>query len=317
MAESTFNEAQGASSAAESPPDDTSGTERAVVVGIHGTDVDGPAIDWGADEASRLGAPLRIVTVVDVSIQMTSYDVLASDAPNVEAVLLSEVHPLLDAAAERALQRHPTLEITLSAEIGSASGTLVRHSERALRLVVGRPAKGSLEHALLGSAALPVVAHAHSPVIVVPAEAASSAPKRIIVGVDGSDASEHAVEFALQTAGVYGAAVVGVLVWHLEVDRGGIVAARANHRAAAVDQRYEALGRRVLQPAAARHPNVALEIKVLHGSPANVLLTAAADLGADMLVLGKRGRGGFHGLLLGSVSRRVVEHAGCVVAVVH
>ena len=50
--------------------------------------------------------------------------------------------------------------------------------------------------------------------------------------------------------------------------------------------------------------------------PSTVVVETAAELGVDLVVVGKRGRGGFRGLLLGSVSRRVVEDAGCVVLVV-
>jgi nucleotide-binding universal stress UspA family protein len=174
-----------------------------------------------------------------------------------------------------------------------------------------------VEHVLHGSVALPVVAHAHCPVIVVPAAAAVSTPTRIVVGVDGSDAGRRAVEFALHTAQLCGAAVTAVLVWHVEVEGGVVVTERSSERWAAVEERYEALGHRVIDPAAARHPGVDVEIRVLHGSAAKVLLEAGADLRAELVVVGSRGRGGFRGLLLGSVSRRVVQQANCVVAVVH
>jgi nucleotide-binding universal stress UspA family protein len=305
------------SASASSPSGDTEvvGTPGAVVVAVDGTEADGPVVDWASDEATRLRSPLRVVTVIDAGVQMTSYEVLASESPRVEEVLREEVHPVLDAAAARARARHPTLDIAVSAPLETAAGALVRLSDGALRVVVGGPAKGHLEHMLFGSVALPVVAHAHCPVVVVPAGADISTPRRIVVGVDGSDASRHAVEFALRTAEMCGAAVTAVLVWHVEVEGGVVVTERSSERWAAVEHRYESLGHRVTDPASDRHPGVEVDIKVLHGSPAKTLVEVGH--GADLMVVGGRRRGGFRGLLLGSVSRRVVEHAPCAVAVVH
>ena len=160
------------------------------------------------------GRPLRVVTVIDAGVQMTSYEVLASAAPSLEELLRDEVHPVVDAAATRARTRHPSLDIAVSTPMETAAGALVRLSEGARRLVIGGPAKGHLGHVFLGSVALPVVAHAHCPVIVVPAGTAVSPPRRIVVGVDGSDPGRHAVEFAFEAAQLCGAAVIAVLVWH-------------------------------------------------------------------------------------------------------
>ena len=105
--------------------------------------------------------------------------------------------------------------------------------------------------------------------------------------------------------------------WNLEIHEGIVVTERSSERWAAVEQRYTALGHRTVDPAAARHPGVVVDVVVRHGSPARAVVEAAAELDVDLVVVGRRGLGGFRGLLLGSVSRRVVEHAGRVVLVVH
>ena len=293
------------------------GTAGAVVAGVDGTEADGPVVDWASDEAARLGAPLRVVTVIDAGVQMTSYEVLASGSPSVEELLRAEVHTVLDGAAARARARHPTLDIAVNAPMESAAGALVRLSEGALRLVVGGPAKGRLEHVLLGSVVLPVVAHAHCPVIVVPVQRSSrhrrgSSSEWTAAMRAGARSSSPS-----RAAQLCGAAVTAVLVWHVEVVGGVVVTERSSERWAAVEKRYEALGHRIIDPAVARHPGVDVEIRVLHGPPAKVLVEAGVDLRAELVVVGSRGRGGFLGLLLGSVSRRVVEQANCPVAVVH
>jgi nucleotide-binding universal stress UspA family protein len=181
--------------------------------------------------------------------------------------------------------------------------------------VVGAPRKGPLERVLLGSVALPVVAHARCPVVVVPAGTHVEALTRLLVGVDGSDESGTAVQLALATARPAGAAVTCVIGWHLEVQDGVVVTERGSDRWRAVEERHVDRARRVVDPLAAAFPEVEVDVVVRHGPPSRVLVEAGAELGADALVVASRGLGGFRGLLLGSVSRRVIEHAGRVVIV--
>ena len=184
-------------------------------------------------------------------------------------------------------------------------------------MVVGAPARGHLERILLGSVALPVVAHAHCPVVVVPGDTLVAEPRRILVAVDGSDASSRAVEMAFTIADATGATVTAVVGWNLEIHEGVVVTEHSSERWAAVERRYAAVGHGIVDPVSARHPGVEVDVVVRHGSPARAVVETAAELDVDLVVVGSRGLGGFRGLLLGSVSRRVVEHAGRVVMVVH
>ena len=289
----------------------------AVVAGIDGSASDVPVVDWAADEAHRLSAPLRLVNAIQPGAQMTSYEVFASGAPGLTNQFEGDAHLLLDAACARARTRHPALDIAFNVPWGPAAAALVSLSDGALCVVVGGPAKGRLERILLGSVALPVIAHAHCPVVVVPAGTAATTLQRIVVGVDGSDASGRAVEFALTTAGTCGAEVTCLLAWNIEVDDGVVVTEPSSARWSAVEQRYTKLGHRTLDSVAARHPDVKVNIAVHHGTPAKVIVEAAASLDSDLVVVGSRGLGGFRGLLLGSVSRRVLEQAGRIVVIVH
>lgn len=289
---------------------------RAVVVGLDGSEADGPVLDWAADEADRLGSPLRLLHAVDPELQATAYDVLTSTSRNFAEQLEQEAHHLLHAAAARARARHPQLDIATSATADSAAGTLVRLSEQAQRLVIGAPANGRVERVLTGSVALPVVAHAACPVIVVPAGTLVSPPQRIVVGVDGSEHSALAVEFALATAHECGASVECVLVRGPGIGHGGALTQEADDDRSKGQSQGTDLLHRTVDPVAQRFPGVPVSMTVRHGSHAKGLVQAAAGSDADLLVVGSRGRGGFRGLLLGSVSRRVVAHAHCVVAVV-
>ena len=135
---------------------------------------------------------------------------------------------------------------------------------------------------------------------------------RIVVGVDGSSHSEEALRWALGQARLTGQPVDAVISWRIPVEYGvGRVGA-----VAAYD--WEGLATRTLRDTVAKvadSPEADLvSQRAVMGHPARGLLDAAAD--AALLVVGSRGRGGFRGMLLGSVSQHVVARAACPVVVV-
>ena len=136
--------------------------------------------------------------------------------------------------------------------------------------------------------------------------------ERIIVGVDGSTASEEALRWARDEARLRGATVTAVLAWNFLDQRHPDGGQR-------FDPAYdEDTARRALEAAVDRALGAVgpeVERRVVCDLPATALLDAAA--GADLLVVGARGLGPFRGLVLGSVSQRCVEHATCPVVVVH
>ena len=305
-------------SASGAAGDEILGVSGAVVVAVDGSGADEAVVDWAADEAARLGAPLRLVTVVDPQVQLSPYEALASGSPSLAEHLDEGAHRILDRAAQRARARRDDVhDVAVAVPWGPPAAALVRLSENAARIVVGAPARGRLERILLGSVALPVVAHAHCPVAVVPSDTVVTMPQRILVAVDGSDASSRAAELAFSIADGSGAVITCVLGWNVEVQDGVVVTERSSSRWSAVEERYTALGHRVADPVAARHPGVPVDIVVRHGTPARAVVEVAVERDVDLVVLGRRGAGGFRGLLMGSVSRRVVERAGRVVLVVH
>ncbi len=130
-----------------------------------------------------------------------------------------------------------------------------------------------------------------------------------MVGVDGSASAAAALRWAVDEAGRHDATVVAVLAWsYLDQHHEGT--------SEAFDPNYgEDEARDQLRTSIeAVAPRLAIEQRVVCDLPASALLEAASD--GDLLVVGARGLGGFKGLLLGSVSERVLEHAPCPVAVV-
>ncbi len=131
------------------------------------------------------------------------------------------------------------------------------------------------------------------------------------MGVDGSPDALAALRFALAEARLRGAEVQAVSAWHYPDTFGGPVIL-------AGDYDLEAIAHRALDEAitATKDQQTGLTVNLMttQGRAASALLDAAA--GADLLVVGSRGRGGFAGLLLGSVSQQCVHHAPCPVVVV-
>lgn len=139
---------------------------------------------------------------------------------------------------------------------------------------------------------------------------------RIVVGVDGSEESVAALRWALAEAERRGATLDVVHAWHYPYAACTEITGMA---AAALDMDDLASAARAaldhsLEQAGAAHSGVRVEPILVQGAAAPTLVDAA--VGADLLVVGTRGRGGFAGLVLGSVSQHCSTHAPCPVVVV-
>jgi nucleotide-binding universal stress UspA family protein len=136
----------------------------------------------------------------------------------------------------------------------------------------------------------------------------------IVVGVDGSEGSVHALEFALEEARIRDAEVKAVAAWHVPA-----AAYNSGWVPVTVDPGdYERTARASLEQslgkAYAAESGVSVTPLVREGQPADVLVAESRE--ADLLVVGSRGLGGFKGLLLGSVGQQCAHHATCPVAIV-
>jgi nucleotide-binding universal stress UspA family protein len=138
-----------------------------------------------------------------------------------------------------------------------------------------------------------------------------SADRPIVVGVDGSEESKAALRWAARLAGPLGARLEVVSAWHVPVSYGmGGPTADWNPMQDITKCATEAVDE-VFGP----DRPAELEIVIENGGAAHVLIRHSR--GAEMVVVGSRGHGGFAGLLLGSVSAAVAEHATCPVLVIH
>jgi nucleotide-binding universal stress UspA family protein len=140
--------------------------------------------------------------------------------------------------------------------------------------------------------------------------------KQIVVGVDGSESSRAALQWAYNEAAHHGASLTAVATWHpptlpLGPGYGGQMPPEGYESGPEVEARE--LLENLTDDLEPREPAVDVRISISKGSPAKVLIDMSQ--GADLIVVGSRGRGGFAGMLLGSVSQHVVAHAACPVVV--
>ncbi len=290
--------------------------ERGIVVGFDGSSGSEAAVDWAARTAERQGRPLTVLHISDLA----SAPVGRGFVPEVVSDAVAEAATAtLNVGIERAAAVLDRSQITGTTVIGSPAADLVAASEGASLIVTGSRGRGRIVSGLLGSVSYAVTAHAKCPAVVVRGDTAAhpDASHRVVVGVDDSEASQRALEVAADIAGPAGAPlhIVTVEVLH-SPDAWASVEARhaGNERTRALRAEAEATLERAEKQARAAYSELAIETEVLYGDAGHVL----APLGerAGLIVVGSRGRGGFSGLLLGSVSHTVIHEANCPVMVV-
>jgi nucleotide-binding universal stress UspA family protein len=196
----------------------------------------------------------------------------------------------------------PDLDVRPVLDVHAPAVALLRHAAAAALVVVGSRGRGGFAGLLLGSTSLHVAMHAPAPVVVLRPPTSDRSPGssagRIVVGIDGSPQSTCAIRFAVGRAHVRGAELTAVRVRQSQQTR----------------RQDRALPADCLDPWRRRFPDVDIEEKTVVGNVGSALVDESA--GADLLVVGSRGRGGFRGLMLGSVSHACLHHAHCPVAVV-
>ncbi|MFD8234788.1 universal stress protein [Streptomyces sp. NPDC059696] len=283
-----------------------------VVVGVDGSPRGLDAVAYSAHAARSRRAALRVVHAFVRPAHLPPGAV--SPRPVLEQAL-ETANDLVDEGVR--LARTTAAEVSVSGLVvhGEALAVLEAQSRAADLVVVGSRGRGGFEGVLLGSTATGLAAHGRCPVVVVREQTEPYGP--VLVGVDGSPAGAAAVRFALAEATRLGAPVVALHAWTTwnapmpPPQDPSLPYANPPGALAAAEERVLT---EALSGLGERYPDVKVEHRVVHGPTRQALIEASRT--ARLTVVGSRGRGGFTGLLLGSVSQAVLHHAHSPVAVV-
>ena len=293
----------------------TEADDQRVVIGVDGSAGSQNAVRWGLDLAERRGDSVRL---------LHAYDPAFGD-PRIgggyDAGTLTEMYDAavdqLEAARALASDSHPGLVITTGLVDDSPAAALIDESTDADVVVMGAHGVSAFSTLVAGSTTMNVATYALCPVVAVPSGPAQAfGGHGVVVGVDGSEPSHHALDFAFREAAETDSALIAVLAWMDPVTPAVAAAAFPTHED---PTRWLRQANRELltwvEPWAHKYPDVRLHRRVVHEHPVRAL-TSAAD-GAQLLVVGCRGQRAVGSMLLGSVSHGVLHLASCPVSVVH
>ncbi|WP_432971401.1 universal stress protein [Dactylosporangium sp. CA-233914] len=288
--------------------------EQGVVVGVDGSPQSLDAVAWAALDASHRGRPLNILYAF---MWPSVYAPVAAPVPTpYEQGMQAVAAEIVAEAAARARAAAPGVRLTTAMQVEPAASALLRAAEHAGTVVVGSRGRGGFAGLLLGSVGVQLAAHAACPVVIVrrAERPAGAEAGRVVIGIDGSHDAERALRFAFEQASSRGTGLTAVLAYHWPKSNGpgDMLPVAFDPGALREDER------RTLAEATCgwieKYPDVDFRSTVVKGRPAAVLIALSA--GAELLVVGSRGRGGFAGLMLGSVSQAAIHHAACPVAIV-
>jgi nucleotide-binding universal stress UspA family protein len=285
-----------------------------IVVGIDGSQQSGNALEWAVARARLGGEQLELLNAYSLThaLDLYGYGVTASQPADWFIEFSQQV---LDAAAARVRELAPDLTCTVTSKMGHPAFMLAAASEGADAVVVGRRGLGGAASVLLGSVSNRLTIQAKCPLVVV-GEGDLPTDGPIVVGIDGSEFSTLALRYAIGEAAVRKTSVRAVAAYDvlhhpaLVADPELIARMRADVEAEAVDTIS-----RTLEEAQGTGPaSVSVEHVAVEGRAAEAILGHAND--AQLIVVGTHGKGLVRRVLLGSVSRQVLNDADRPVAVV-
>jgi len=281
--------------------------DRAVVVGVDGSDHDDAAIRWAVEEAVATRRPLTLLTVA-----------VAFGAPRETAGRTGQEvesdKKLLRTLSEQIQSDHEDLILRRQVEVGPPVPTLLEGCADQNVLVVGRRGIGAFARVLVGSTSIGVAGRASVPVVIVPDEWEPTAHvgNPVVVGVDAEDVHQQALLYAFMEAERRGVDLVVAYAPHI---RNTMIWDPALY--ADLHDQWLSTGRDqlevVLAPLREAYPTVGVHPKVALIHPGDLVLQNEPE--AQLLVLGRK-RDGHFGFAFGSVTRGVLHYATTPVAVV-
>lgn len=286
-------------------------TKYGILVAVDGSAESDAAVRWAADAAVMHDSLLTLVHVVVPVV--TSWPVRSLQA-EFNAWQEDNARQVLDQAEKivRASRSEAELpDIRTETMHDYVVPALVDASKHTQMVVVGSRGMGAVGRAVLGSSSSGLVHHVHCPVAIVHADEAQ-APDRtspVLLGIDGSPASEAATALAFDEASRREVDLVALHAWS-DV---GVYPVLGMYWQQYEDEGHEVLAER-LAGWQERYPDVHVQRRIVCDRPAHWLIDESQR--AQLVVVGSHGRGGFSGMLLGSVSTKVAQASKAPVIVV-
>ncbi|MBS4730740.1 universal stress protein [Mycobacterium sp. SM1] len=284
-----------------------------IVAGVDGSPSSAAAVGWAARDAEMRNVPLTLVHVVAPQVAAPEGWAEIQAPSDYWERREGQAREIIEAAHKLAVEAGASRRasaVTSEVRYAPVVPTLVDLSQEADMVVVGCRGQGAVARALLGSVSAGLVRHAHCPVAVIhdgDALKARPAGAPVVVGIDGSPASELATQIAFDEASWRGVELVALHAWSdlgaLEFGRPG----QAPIEWADFEVREQEVLAERLSGWRERYPDVLVHQVVVSDRPAYRLLEQAEV--AQLVVVGSHGRGGFPGMPVGSVSRAVVNAA--------
>ena len=284
----------------------------AIVVGVDGSPSSDVAVDWAAAEATRRNLPLHVIHAFSFGYPMTK----SGFGQSVDH-LRQLAHGVRNNAVARARTVNPDLAVTWDEPSSGPAPALVKASETAATVVVGARGLTGAPGLHVGSVSAQLAMHARCPVVVVHDHAGAAIPAPgapVVVGVDGSTLSANAIAYAYEQARSRGVGLTVVHAWWLKYVEGP-AATMENANWQRFAEQEHVLVATSLAGWQDKYPEVLVRSHSVRGLPVEALVRQSEN--ACLVVVGTRGRGGFAGLLLGSVSQGVMQRSRCPVAIVH
>lgn len=277
-----------------------------IVVGITGAPVTARVIEWAVARAVARGHRLELISVVGGALGTVGETSVIETA-------LDATQALLDEQAARIRALAPTVHVTTHVEAGNPVGVLIEASARAALLVIGSDYRGPESGRARGAHGIRIAAGASCPVVIVP-DIDVTGRTGVVVGVDGSEISEHALAFAAAEADRLGDRLTAVSVWTPLVAPRNSLAVYPELYTTNMQAATEEVLALALAGIASDYPDLDVERVVVQGYPSHVINERARD--ARLTVVGTHGRGALARFLLGSISHEVLVHLSTVTAVV-
>lgn len=287
--------------------------DKAILVGVDGSDASYKAVWWAANYVHHAGLTLHIVCAYSLpSYAAVSFDVTYTSMGDDKAAH-NDAQTIL--AKAKAIADEQGVQATTLIVTGDTASVFIELSHNYNLIVIGNRGKGGLAERMLGTTSSSLPAAAYCPVVVIPYTDDSgkimhlnNTIKRVVVGADESKWGIKALDTAAEFANQWGATltVLSAVPDLSSISPAGVNSIDEEEQNTVMESYLDDLKVR-MRPLHQKYPDLDIKESVVEGSAIEAL--TQASMTNDVVVVGSRGRGGFTGLIFGSVSQGLIQHA--------